>query len=55
MSGNVQKTPKISGLPQGLKLKQADIDFMKLIEGQNLERVKKLQKTRKNNLLTGEL
>lgn len=55
MSENVQKLPKISGLPQGVKLKQTDIDFMKIIEAQNIERVQKLQKTRKNNLLTGML
>lgn len=37
------------------KLKQTEIDFMKLIEQQNFERVKKLQRTRKNNILTGIL
>lgn len=36
------------------KLKQTEIDFMKLIEEQNLQRVLKLKKTRKNNILTGE-
>jgi hypothetical protein len=35
------------------KLKQSDIDFMKLIEQQNFERVKKLQRTRRNNIITG--
>lgn len=54
MSENSVKGLKISGLPKGGKLKQSDIDFMKLIEGQNFERVKKLQRTRKNNLLVGK-
>lgn len=36
------------------KLKQTEIDFMKLIEEQNLERVRKLQRTRRNNIITGE-
>lgn len=54
MSENNVKEVKVSGLPKGAKLKQADIDFMKLIESQNLERVKKLQKTRKSNILVGE-
>lgn len=54
MSENNVREVKISGFPKGAKLKQADIDFMKLIEAQNLERVKKLQKTRKSNILVGE-
>uniref|UniRef100_A0A336LLT7 Cytochrome c oxidase assembly factor 3 n=1 Tax=Culicoides sonorensis TaxID=179676 RepID=A0A336LLT7_CULSO len=53
MSENNLKDFKISGLPKGAKIRQSDIDFMKLIESQNLERVKKLQKTRKNNFLVG--
>lgn len=43
---------KINGLER--KLKQSEVDFMKLIEEQNVTRVLKLKKTRKNNLLTGE-
>lgn len=54
MSENVQKGQKISGLPEGRQLKQSEIDFMKLIESQNLERVRKLQKTRRNNFITGK-
>lgn len=33
-------------------LKPAEVDFIKLIEKQNVERVLKLKKTRKNNLFT---
>ncbi|XP_055629439.1 cytochrome c oxidase assembly factor 3, mitochondrial [Toxorhynchites rutilus septentrionalis] len=35
------------------KLKKTEIDFMRLIEQQNLERVQKLQRQRKNNKIVG--
>lgn len=35
------------------KLKQTDLDFMKYIELQNLERVQKLKRVRRNNIITG--
>ena len=53
MSGNdLNKT--IKNFDPSRKLKQTEIDFMKLIEEQNFARVKKLQRTRKNNMLTGK-
>lgn len=42
---------KVKGLDR--KLKQSEIDFMKLIEEQNLQRVLKLKRTRKLNIITG--
>lgn len=50
----MSKTPenKIKGIER--KLKQSEIDFMKLIEEQNLQRVLKLKRTRKNNIITGK-
>lgn len=36
------------------KPNSAEIDFMKIIEEQNVKRVLKLKKTRKNNILTGK-
>lgn len=45
--------PKVKNLER--KLKQSEVDFMKLIEEQNLNRVKKLQKTRRSNIITGKL
>lgn len=42
---------KIKGLER--KLKQSEIDFMKLIEEQNVKRVLKLKRTRRNNILVG--
>lgn len=53
MSQNVKDT-QIKAFPEGRKLKQSEIDFMRLIESQNLERVTKLQKTRKNNIIVGK-
>ncbi|XP_052871832.1 cytochrome c oxidase assembly factor 3, mitochondrial [Anopheles cruzii] len=37
----------------GRQLKRAEVDFMRLIEQQNLQRVQKLQRQRRNNKLTG--
>lgn len=50
-----EKIPKISGLPEGRKLKQSDLDFMKIIEQQNFERVRKLKITNRRNLITGKI
>jgi hypothetical protein len=46
--------PKISSTGnQDPVLKKAELDFMKIIEQKNLERVQKLQKINKRNRLTG--
>jgi hypothetical protein len=45
---------KTSSAIEGRKLKQSEIDFMKIIEQQNLDRVLKLKRTRKNNILVGK-
>lgn len=37
------------------KLKQTDLDFMRFIEKQNRERVEKLKRLRRNNLITAGL
>lgn len=44
--------PKVKYADPKRNLKPLEIDFMKLIEKQNVERVLKLKKTRKNNLIT---
>uniref|UniRef100_A0A1B0GIW2 Cytochrome c oxidase assembly factor 3 mitochondrial coiled-coil domain-containing protein n=1 Tax=Lutzomyia longipalpis TaxID=7200 RepID=A0A1B0GIW2_LUTLO len=44
--------PKVKNADPKRPLKAAEVDFMKLIEQQNLERVLKLKRTRKNNLIT---
>ncbi|CAG9798522.1 unnamed protein product [Chironomus riparius] len=46
----MSEIPKVKHLDR--KLKQSEVDFMKLIEEQNIQRVLKLKKTRKNNILT---
>lgn len=45
---------KVKGLGER-KLKQSEVDFMKLIEEQNVQRVLKLRKTKKNCIITGKL
>lgn len=37
------------------KLRQSEQDFIRYVEKQNLERVEKLRRVRRNNLLTGSL
>lgn len=48
----IKPEQKIKGLDR--KLKQSEIDFMKLIEEKNVQRVIKLKRTRKNNIITGK-
>lgn len=48
---NSERMPKIDAT----KVRQSDLDFMKFVEKQNLERVLKLKRTRRNNLITGGL
>ncbi|XP_017138402.1 cytochrome c oxidase assembly factor 3, mitochondrial [Drosophila miranda] len=51
MSASEQE-PKIKYGENAPKLDRAQLQFMKLIEEQNLDRVKKLKRVRRNNLLT---
>lgn len=54
MSKNTESSGfKIQNPDAGRKLNQSEINFMQLIEKQNLERVTKLKKLRKNNILLG--
>uniref|UniRef100_A0A1B0G218 rRNA adenine N(6)-methyltransferase n=2 Tax=Glossina morsitans morsitans TaxID=37546 RepID=A0A1B0G218_GLOMM len=54
MSGNEHKQQKLNVkyADSSLKLDKAQLEFMKLIEEQNLERVQKLKRLRRNNLMT---
>lgn len=45
--------PKISTGTQDPVLKKAELDYMKLIEQKNLERVQKLQQINRRNRITG--
>lgn len=49
-----QKSPNANILKER-KPTAIEVDFMKLIEEQNVQRVLKLKKQRKNNILTGKL
>lgn len=44
--------PKIKYAGEAPNLKKSQLEFMKIIEQQNLVRVEKLQRTRRNNLIT---
>lgn len=45
---------ELKGALKERKPTRTEIDFMKLIEDQNVQRVLKLKKQRKNNILTGK-
>jgi len=45
--------PKLDICNDRLKLSQAQLDYMKILEKQNIDRVSKLKRLRRNNLLTG--
>jgi len=47
-----EQAPKIKYGEAAPKIDQAQLKFMKLIEEQNLDRVQKLKRVRRNNLLT---
>ncbi|XP_016992145.1 cytochrome c oxidase assembly factor 3, mitochondrial [Drosophila rhopaloa] len=47
-----EQGPKIKYGDSAPKLDKAQLQFMKLIEEQNLDRVQKLKRIRRNNLLT---
>jgi hypothetical protein len=52
MSSSGSGIPNIKYAEPGRKLKQTEIDFMKLIEKQNIERVEKLRRLKRNNKIT---
>lgn len=47
------RMPKLDNLKDKTAITPSIADYMKLIEKQNLERVAKLQRIRRNNLITG--
>ncbi|KAJ3629762.1 hypothetical protein MTP99_014132 [Tenebrio molitor] len=48
---NTDRMPKVDPV----KLKQSEVDFIKFVEKQNLDRVRKLQTLRRKNLITVSL
>ncbi|KAB7498501.1 Cytochrome c oxidase assembly factor 3, mitochondrial [Armadillidium nasatum] len=55
MSGSHEQMSKLDMKKDAPKLSQVQLDYMKIIEQQNMERVRKLAKTRRNNILTASL
>lgn len=49
---NKDHMPKLE-VADKVKLSQAQLDYMKILEKQNIERVAKLKRLRRNNLITG--
>lgn len=47
-----KQMPNIKYADKAIKIDKAQLEFMKLIEQQNFERVHKLQRVRRNNLIT---
>lgn len=45
--------PKLDISNDRLKLSQAQLDYMKILEKQNIDRVTRLKRLKRNNLLTG--
>jgi len=45
--------PKLDVVKDKSKLSQSQLDYMRILEQQNIERVSKLKRLRRNNLLTG--
>lgn len=45
--------PKLDISNDRLKLSQAQLDYMKILEKQNIDRVSKLKRLRRNNIFTG--
>lgn len=51
----MSQKPNTANVLKERKPTKVEVDFMKLIEEQNVQRVLKLKKQRKNNILTGKL
>lgn len=51
--GDKQHMPKLDISNDKPKLSQAQLDYMKILEKQNIDRVAKLKRLRRNNILTG--
>ena len=51
--GDKNHMPKLDISSDRLKLTQAQLDYMKILEKQNIDRVAKLKRLRRNNILTG--
>lgn len=48
-----ERMPKVDFIKDKANLKHTALDYMKLVEKQNLERVQKLKRIQRGNLITG--
>ncbi|KAK3871499.1 hypothetical protein Pcinc_023354 [Petrolisthes cinctipes] len=55
MAGESKQMPKLDLQRDSQQLSRAQMDYMKIIENQNLERVRKLATQRRSNILVGTL
>ncbi|XP_045106640.1 cytochrome c oxidase assembly factor 3, mitochondrial-like isoform X2 [Portunus trituberculatus] len=55
MSEDGRQMPRLNLQRDSPQLSKAQLDYMKLIEGQNAERVRKLALQRRNNVIVGSL
>ncbi|XP_042873608.1 cytochrome c oxidase assembly factor 3, mitochondrial-like [Penaeus japonicus] len=53
MAGEGRQMPKLDLQKDIPKLSQAQIDYMKIVENQNVQRVQKLALQRRNNIAVG--
>lgn len=51
--GEADHMPKLNIANDKPKLSQAQLDYMKILEKQNIERVAKLKSLRRRNIITG--
>ena len=51
--GDKDFMPKLDIFNDKAKISQAQLDYMRILEQQNIERVAKLKRLRRNNLITG--
>ncbi|XP_076063559.1 coiled-coil domain containing 56 isoform X2 [Oratosquilla oratoria] len=53
MASNSNQMPRLDLHKDSKKLSRAQLDYMRIIEQQNLERVRRLAKQRSNNIMVG--
>lgn len=55
MAGDAKQMPKLNLERDSQSLSKAQLDYMRLVESQNLERVVKLARMKRNNIIVGSV
>ncbi|KAG7167967.1 cytochrome c oxidase assembly factor 3, mitochondrial-like [Homarus americanus] len=55
MAGDSKQMPKLDLQRDSIKLSQPQLDYMRIVENQNLERVQKLARMKRNNIWVGSM